>query len=118
MSGHNTPYHMYQGPLGLVDPGDGGTIVPNGYGQICELVTAGAETRVLGVPAKAGIRFALRMTTDGGDAVVTAAATLNETGNTVATFDAVGEMLDLISVTDAGVIRWEILENVGSVGLA
>lgn len=118
MSGHNTSYHMYQSPLGYLDPGDGGAIAPDGYGQICELVTGGAETRTLVIPTKAGIRFCLRMTTDGGDCVVTAACTVNETGNTVLTFDAVGELLDMISVTDAGVLRWEILENVGTVGVA
>ena len=118
MSGHNTPYHMYQGPLSINDPGDGGAIVIDRYGAMVELVTAGAETRTLLIPTKAGIRATIRMTTDGGDAVVTAACTLNETGNTTATFADVGDLIDLISVTDAGVLRWEILENLGSVALA
>ena len=123
MSAHRALRDLFRafeanGPGVLNDPGDAGSIEPTGYGQICELVTTGAETRTLAAPTKAGIRFHLRMTTDGGDCVVTASVTLNETGNTVATFNAVGESLDLISVTDASVIRWDIVVNTGSVGLA
>ncbi len=114
----NIHHQLYRGPKTLTDPGNGGEIRVSQDLQICEMVTAGAETRTLATPTKAGIRFHLRMTTDGGDSVVTAAGTLNEAGNTVATFNNVGEALDLISVTDAGVIRWDIVTNIGSVGLA
>ena len=109
---------MYQGPLGLLDPGDGGHIAPNAYGQICEMATAGAETRTLGTPTKAGIRFHLRVATYVGDAVVTCDATVNVAGNNTMTFEQVGDGVDLISVTDAGALRWDILENIGAVALS
>ena len=54
------------GPGILADPGDGGTIRPTMNFQICELVSATAETRVLANPDRPGIRFTLRLLTDGG----------------------------------------------------
>ena len=72
-------HDLYKGPKRLKDPGDGGIIRPTADLQICEMVTGSSgETRTLTAPSKAGIRFILRLLTDGGgDAVVTAAAGLD-----------------------------------------
>jgi hypothetical protein len=102
----------------MSDPGNAGTIRVTEDLQICEMVSAAAETRVLAAPTKQGIRFILRLLADGGDVVVTAAAGLNVTGNTVATFDAESELLVLVSVQTATGFRWDILHNIGSVGLS
>ncbi len=102
----------------LPDPGVGGRIVVNKDLQICELVTAAAEARTLADPTKAGIRFTLRMKTDGGDATVTAANGLNVTGNTTAVFADVGDLLELISVSHTTGYRWEVITNTGSVALS
>ena len=117
-SPHRIHHDLYRGPKEIVDPGNAGQVRVSKDLQICELVTTGAETRTLATPTKAGIRFLLRMKTDGGDAVVTAAGTLNVAGNTVATFADVGDQLDLISVAASSGYRWDILVNPGSVGLA
>lgn len=118
MSGHNTPYHMYQGPLSVPDPGDGKNIAINRYGAIVELVSAAGETRTLAAPSKAGVLATIRMKTDGGDIVLTASAGLNVAGNTTATFADVGDQIVLLSVSAASGYRWEILVNTGSVALA
>lgn len=119
MSAHRIHHDLYRGTKVLTDPGDAGAIVVAQDLQICELASVeSAETRTLATPTKPGIRFHLRFTTDNGDVVVTAAGTLNTTGNTTATFDDVGEALDLISVTDAGTVRWDIVTNTDSVDLA
>ena len=88
---HRIHHDLYRAPKSLADPGNAGTIRVTQDLQICEMVTAAAETRTLANPTKAGIRLVLRLLTDGGDAVVTAANGLNVTGNTVATFEDAGE---------------------------
>jgi len=102
----------------LNDPGPGGCIEPFGDLQICELVTTQAESRTLADPTKAGIRFTLRMKTDGGDCTVTTTNGLDVDGNTQAVFADVGDQLELISVSAATGFRWEILVNTGSVALS
>ena len=116
---HRIHHDLYRGPKLMTDPGDTKTIRPNKDLQICEMVTgASGETRTLANPTKAGIRFVLRLKTDGGgNAVVTAAAGLNVGLDTVATFADASDFLSMISVSlTATTYRWEILEgNVGTV---
>lgn len=115
-SSHRLHYDLYRGSKILADPGDAGTITVAQDLQICEMVSATNETRTLANPTKPGIRFHLRMLTDGGDIVVTAANGLNSSLETIATFADVGDFLSLISVSTAAAYRWEILEgNVGTV---
>jgi len=104
----------------MADPGNTKTIRVTEDLKICEMTTGGSgETRTLANPTKAGLRFVLRLHTDGGgDAVVTAANGLNVTGNTQATFADAGDLLSLVSVTHTTGYRWEIDVNTGSVALA
>ena len=115
---HRIHHDLYRAPKSLADPGNAGTIRVTQDLQICEMVTAAAETRTLANPTKAGIRLVLRLLTDGGDAVVTAANGLNVTGNTVATFEDAGDALSLVSVSTSTGYRWEIETNLGAVGLS
>lgn len=116
---HRIHHDLYKGPKIHTDPGNGGIIRADADLQICEMVTGGSnETRTLANPTKPGIRFVLRLKTDGGgDAVVTAPAGLNVALETQATFADASDFLSLISVTiSAGSHRWETLEgNVGTV---
>jgi len=121
VSAHRLHHELYSGGKILADPGDAATIQVAKDLQICEMVTgASGETRTLANPTKPGIRFTLRLLTDGGgDAVVTASNGVNVTLNPAATFADAGDQLELISVTKTtGVYRWEILINTGSVALA
>lgn len=118
MSGHRIPYDMAKGPLQIPDPGASGTIKIDRYGAIIELVSVASETRILAAPERDGILATIRQKTDGGDIAITASAGWNVAGNTVATFQDVGDQLHIISVAATTGYRWEILINTGSVGLA
>ena len=115
---HRVHHDLYRAMKGMSDPGDAGTIRVTQDLQICEMVTTTAETRTLANPTKSGIRFVLRLLTDGGDAVVTAANGLNVTGNTIATFEDAGDLLSLVSVSTTSAFRWEIEVNTGAVSLS
>ena len=115
---HRIHHDLYRAPKGMSDPGNAKTILVTEDLQICEMVSTGTETRTLANPTKAGIRFVLRMLTDGGDITVTAANGLNVTGNTAAVFADVGDLLSLVSVSHTTGYRWEIEINTGSVSLS
>jgi hypothetical protein len=106
------------GPGILRDPGNAGVIRPDMNFQVCEMVSTGSETRTLANPDRVGIRFLLRMLTDGGDIVVTASNGLNPEGDTVSRFADAGDSLSLVSVTlsaSSGTFRWDVQEgNVGA----
>ena len=106
------------GPGILADPGNAGTIRPTMNFQICEMVSAEGETRTLINPSRPGIRFLVRMKTDGGDITLTSTNGLNVAGNTAAVFADVGDQVELVSVTHTSGYRWEILVNTGSVSLS
>lgn len=118
-SPHRIHHDLYRGPKVINDPGNGGIIRADADLQICEMTLgAGSETRTLANPTKPGIRFVVRLKTDGGGTLVlTAAAGLNVALETQATFADASDFLSLISVTiSAGSYRWEVLSgNVGTV---
>ncbi len=95
----------------LTDPGDGKTIRVREDLQLCEMVSVTAETRTLANPTKSGIRFVLRMLTDGGDIVVNCSNGFNNAGENKATFNDASDLINLISVETAtrGVFRWQIM---------
>lgn len=115
---HNT---LYQAPKLLDDPGASGTILVAEDLSMCEMVSVAAETRTLANPTKPGIRFTLRMLTDGGDIIVRATEGFNVALETNATFADARDTLELISVTkswgepmSAGTYRWQVLDgNIG-----
>ena len=116
---HRIHSDLFRVPKSMTDPGDGGLIHVTEDLQICEMVSAAAETRTLDNPTKPGIRFILRLMTDGGNVVVTAANGFNAAGETEATFADASDLLSLISVTHTSGYRWEIMEgNVGAVTFA
>lgn len=98
--------------LELADPGDGEAIVITGNNQYIEFVTAGAETRTLADPVRAGIVFHMNMLTDGGNCVVTSASAFNQTGNNTWTFTDIGEYVQIRSIQDAsGSFEWREIVN-------
>lgn len=111
MDPHNIHHKFYNADKVMKDPGASGTIRVTEDLQICEMVSTGAETRTLAAPTKSGIRFVLRMKTDGGDIVVTTPNGFNNAGESIATFGDASDLLNLISVETAtkGVFRWQIM---------
>jgi len=47
------------GPGKIKDPGDAGTITVTKWGQVCEVTTAGVETRILAAPTRPGVLCAV-----------------------------------------------------------
>jgi hypothetical protein len=110
-SQHRVHAALYEADKLLTDPGDGKTIHVREDLQICEMVSTAAQTRTLAAPRKSGIRFVLRLMTDGGDIVVTVTNGLNNAGESKATFGDASDLLSLISVETAtlGTFRWQIM---------
>jgi hypothetical protein len=105
MSANKLPYDSAIAPWEIPDPGNGGTINTAQSG-VCNLVTAGAETRALAAPANVGQWLLLNLDTDGGDCVVTSATDLNVEQDNTLTFDDAGQNILLVAVTVGGVKRW------------
>lgn len=109
-----------QGPIAsgattdvIADPGTGQAIpvTQNGYVPI---VTAGAETNTLAIPTFRGQRLTLTCDTHvGGDRVVTSAQRINQAGNTVMTFNTAADTIELVAITVAGALRWQVVFNEG-----
>ena len=114
MGAHNTPYHMYQGPLLVDDPGDAGTITIDRYGAVVPMVSAAAETRTLAVPTKAGILATLVMDTDGGDITLTVTSGYNFDADTSITFDDAGDYVTFMSVKIGSNYRWRAIAQEGT----
>lgn len=113
MNPHNWPFRMAEdNVLAMADPGDAGRIKPTGYGQVCALVSAAAETRTLADPIFVGQRFTLAMVEDGGDVTVTADSPVNQTGNNTLVFGDVKDAVDFFAVPDGdGGFEWRVAAN-------
>jgi hypothetical protein len=122
MSQHRIHTDLYRVDKSMPDPGNGGTICVAEDLQILEMVSTGAETRTLDAPTKPGLRFVLRLMTDGGDIVVTAENGFNVAGETDARFAEASDLLSLISVEHAAgppkTYRWEVMEGNTGVSIA
>lgn len=83
----------------IKDPGNAGNILLQGRSLgVCELVSAGAETRTLPRPTAVGQRALISMITDAGDITLTVTGGINEDGDTTFTFSDPGQFLDLVSI--------------------
>lgn len=99
----------------IADPGDAGAI-PVTRSGVCALTSAGAETRTLAIPTFLGQRLTLVCDTYVGDIVVATSTAVNVANNNRLTFGAVSEALELVAVSVAGALVWQIGWNDG-VGL-
>lgn len=97
----------------ITDPANAGAIPVTASG-VCNLTSAGAETRTLAVPTFIGQRLVLCMDTDGGDIVVTVASAYNMAGNTIITLNDAGDHVELVGCTIGGSRRWRIVNNDGA----
>ena len=98
----------------IADPGNGAAIPVNQGSGYVPIVTAGAETNTLAIPLFTGQKLVLCMDTRvGGDRVVTSAQRVNQAGNTILTFGAAGDVVEIYAVTIAGALRWQVGFNDG-----
>jgi len=99
-------------PVAIADPGASGAIPVTKSGTVA-LTTTAAQTRTLARPAIAGIELAISLDVDGGDAVITVAAAINQTGNNTITMGDAGDTIVLKAVQVAGALIWRVLVNDG-----
>lgn len=97
----------------IADPGASGAIPVLSNG-VCNLTSAGAETRTLAIPTFVGQLLTLCMDTDGGDITVTVASAANQAGNNTIVFNDAGDTVTLIGRTVGGTRRWQIVQNDGA----
>ena len=116
MSGHRVLHDILAAPFLVNDPGNGGIIPIDRWGLVCPVVTAGAETRVLPEPSKAGLVAIVDFDTDGGDLTLTVTGGYNAAGATAIVFDDAGDWVALMSIKVGADYRWRVLRSEG-VGL-
>ena len=98
--------------LSIADPGNGGAI-PVTVSGVCNLTSAGAETRTLAIPTFIGQELTINCDTYIGNIVITSAQAINQAGNTVMTFGAARDCIVLKAVTVGGSRRWVVVANDG-----
>jgi hypothetical protein len=90
-----------------------GTAIPvtNAYASV-NITTAAAETNTLAIPTILGQRLVINLNVRAvGDRVITAASAINVAGNTIMTFGAVRDCIELVAIQLAGVLVWEVVWN-------
>lgn len=100
------------GPNNIADPGASGAVGVTQSGM-CVLVTAGAETRTVASPTFLGQRLGFCFKTDGGNCVITIAATVNQTGNNTLTFADAGDHIELVAIRKGSNLVWRTVANDG-----
>lgn len=109
MSSAVLPARLSDADFEVADPGNGAALPHTKYCQV-QLSSAAAETRSLPDPRKPGLRLALAFVHDGGDIVVTAVSAFDELGNTILTFNTVGQIAVFESVrVSNSALAWRLL---------
>ena len=97
MSAFNQAWRGFAAQATMPDPGNAKTIVVQKSPVICNLVSAGAETRTIADPTREGAFLSLYHYTDGGDITCTFSTAFTEDGATTFVFSDVGQQLILES---------------------
>ncbi len=92
----------------IADPGTGQAI-PVTTSGVCMITTAAAETNTLAIPTFVGQRLAIICDTYAvGNRVITSAQAINQAGNTILTFGAAADMIELTAMKVGGALRWRV----------
>ena len=120
-SPHDILHDLQDAPHCAFDPGTAAAIVVTRWGHTVPLTIAGTETNTLANPTGPGMRVKIvASVVTSGTRAVTVAAAFNASGNTILTFDTVGDMAILESYP-AGLesdgktpkYRWKLLSSDG-----
>jgi hypothetical protein len=98
----------------IADPGTG-LAIPVTASGVCEITSAGAETRTLAIPTRVGQKLVLVVDVDGGSCVITSAQPINQTGNNTITMNDVADFIELTAVKVGAALRWRVVANDGAV---
>lgn len=99
-------------PLPVADPGTGAAI-PVTTSATINITTAGAETNTLAIPTFLGQVLLLNVATFVGNRVITSAQAVNQAGNTIMTFGAARDAIELRAVLVGTALRWVVTSNDG-----
>lgn len=114
MSAHNAPQELLLGEVLVPDPGSNGTIAcPQVTPAMCNIVTAGVESRTLASPTVQGQILTLFMKTDGGDCTITVVGYTVSSAFTTITMNDLGDIIVLMGVLISGVMTWRLVSNSG-----
>jgi hypothetical protein len=108
------PYSMVKSEYNREDPGNGGTIVIDRQFANVPVVTAGAETRVLPQPDRAGLLLTVVLKTRVGDCTLTVTGGYNQGGNTSISFNTAGDWVSFRSVGVGTDFYWRVLSSEGT----
>jgi len=99
----------------IADPGDAAAIPVTASGSIVLTIGAGAETNTMAIPTALGQRIQiLAGTTAAGSRDITCAQAINQAGNTIMTFQAQNDWIELVAMEIAGsALRWRVSANDG-----
>lgn len=107
MNSDNVGHHLFLAETEIPDPGASGTIGVDVSLAVCNLVSAGAETRTLPLPYREGIIITLFARTIVGTITLTVTGGLDLAGTTTFAFSAVSQFLVLESFRKAdGTLIW------------
>jgi hypothetical protein len=96
-------------PIEIADPGTAAAIPVNHSGTIMLTIGAGAETNTLAIPTFVGQRLIITAgAVSGGTRAITAASAINAAGNTVMTFNAARDNIELRAVKVGSSMAWEV----------
>lgn len=96
----------------IADPGTGQAIGVTISGELAFTIGAGVETNTLAVPTFVGQTLVFTVAAlGGGTRAVTCAAAINQTGNTIMTFNNVADSIMLTAMTIGGALRWRVTYN-------
>jgi hypothetical protein len=97
----------------IADPGNGGAIPVTNSG-VCNLTSAGAETRTVAIPAFDNEDLTICFDTKVGNIVITVASAFDTTPHTIITMSAAGQYVVLKACRIAGVKAWRLVVNGGT----
>ena len=115
MSAHNVLQEINAAEVRTISSTTAETLKVTKWNHMFLLVSAGAETRTLPAPIKAGQRVVIAMKTDGGDVTVTVTGGFNEDGDTTFVFSDPGQfaIFEAMEIATAGTLAWRKVSDYG-----
>ena len=114
MSAHRALHDMFRSPFLMTDPGNAGTITVDRWGAVVPIVTAGAETRTLAQPTKAGLSCLLEIDTYVGACTLTVTGGYNQAATTSITMGTAGDWVLFKSVKVGTSYLWRVVAQEGT----
>src|SRR5690348_1072053 len=115
MTAHRINYDLHNGKNLITDPGASGTITVDRSLAVCNLTSAGAETRTLARPTKAGVIVSIHLQSRVGDVTLTVTGGYDTGANTTIVFGAESQyaVFESFQLKSAGNYFWRLVKLEG-----